>query len=181
MYVGPVSRGVGTDHRNIPRALRRRRLSDMSTGNGKVVVNRVMSLDGFIAGPGDAMGWIFDFVAEDYFRENALATGAMLVGRRTYEVGSFYAEPHDVPVVRTSRRMDRPRTTNDWFALRKLRPTPITHGVPRDPTPARRSSIPYGPSEREFGDKLHWAYGQQSATRDSELVTLAERTLDRLV
>jgi dihydrofolate reductase len=33
------------------------------------------------------MGWIFDFVAEDYFRENALATGAMLVGRRTYEVG----------------------------------------------------------------------------------------------
>jgi len=62
-------------------------LSDTSTGKGKVVVNRVMSLDGFIAGPGDAMGWIFDFLAEDYFRENALATGAMLVGRRTYEVG----------------------------------------------------------------------------------------------
>src|SRR5207248_11571066 len=62
-------------------------LSDTSTGKGKVVVNRVMSLDGFIAGPGDAMGWIFDFLAEDYFRENALATGAMRVGRRTYEVG----------------------------------------------------------------------------------------------
>jgi dihydrofolate reductase len=62
-------------------------LSDTSAGSGKVVVNRVMSLDGFIAGPGDAMGWIFDFVPEDYFRENALATGAMLVGRRTYEVG----------------------------------------------------------------------------------------------
>jgi dihydrofolate reductase len=62
-------------------------MSDTSTGNGKVVVNRVMSLDGFIAGPGDTMGWIFDFVAEDYFRENAAATGAMLVGRRTYEVG----------------------------------------------------------------------------------------------
>jgi len=62
-------------------------LSDTSTGKGKVVVNRVMSLDGFIAGPGDAMGWIFDFVTEDYFKENAAATGAMLVGRRTYEVG----------------------------------------------------------------------------------------------
>ena len=62
-------------------------MSDTSTGTGKVVVNRVMSLDGFIAGPGDAMDWIFDFVAEDYFNENAAATGAMLVGRRTYEVG----------------------------------------------------------------------------------------------
>jgi len=51
----------------------------------------VMSLDGFIAGPGDAMGWIFDFVAEDYFSENAAATGAMLVGRRTTEVGSRMA------------------------------------------------------------------------------------------
>ena len=63
-------------------------MSDTSTGIGKVVVNRAISLDGFIAGPGDSMGWIFDFVAEDYFRENAAATGAMLVGRRTYEVGN---------------------------------------------------------------------------------------------
>ena len=30
-------------------------MSDMSTGNAKVVVNRSMSLDGFIAGPGHAM------------------------------------------------------------------------------------------------------------------------------
>jgi dihydrofolate reductase len=62
-------------------------LSDTSTGTGKVVVNRSMSLDGFIAGPGDAMDWIFDFVAPDEFPEVAAATGAMLVGRRTYEVG----------------------------------------------------------------------------------------------
>jgi RibD C-terminal domain len=53
-----------------------------------VVVNRSMSLDGFIAGPGDAMDWIFDFVAPDEFPEIAAATGAMLVGRRTDEVGS---------------------------------------------------------------------------------------------
>jgi len=63
-------------------------VSDTSTGNGKVVVNRAMSLDGFIAGPGHAMNWIFDFMAPDAFPEIAAATGAMLVGRRTYEVGN---------------------------------------------------------------------------------------------
>jgi dihydrofolate reductase len=62
-------------------------MSDTSTGNGKVVVNRSMSLDGFIAGPGDAMDWIFDFMAPNEFPEIAAATGAMLVGRRTDEVG----------------------------------------------------------------------------------------------
>ena len=57
--------------------------------SGKVVVNRSMSLDGFIAGPGDAMDWIFDFVRSDapWLTEIAAATGAMLVGRRTDEVG----------------------------------------------------------------------------------------------
>jgi dihydrofolate reductase len=58
--------------------------------SGKVVVNRSMSLDGFIAGPGDAMDWIFDFVAPDaaWLAEIAAATGAMLIGRRTDEVGN---------------------------------------------------------------------------------------------
>jgi dihydrofolate reductase len=62
-------------------------MSDTSTGNGKVVVNRAMSLDGFIAGPGDAMDWVADFVAPDDLREQAAATGAILVGRRTADVG----------------------------------------------------------------------------------------------
>jgi dihydrofolate reductase len=64
-----------------------------STGHGKVVVNRSMSLDGFIAGPGDAMDWIFDFVAPDaaWLTEIAAASGAMLIGRRTHEVGSRMA------------------------------------------------------------------------------------------
>ena len=47
-----------------------------------------MSLDGFIAGPGHAMDWIFDFVTPDEFPEIVAATGAMLIGRRTYEVAS---------------------------------------------------------------------------------------------
>ncbi|WP_369252960.1 dihydrofolate reductase family protein [Geodermatophilus amargosae] len=60
--------------------------------SGKVVVNRCMSLDGFIAGPGDSMDWgddraLADFVAPDDLAEIAAATGALLVGRRTWEVG----------------------------------------------------------------------------------------------
>ena len=60
--------------------------------SGKVVVNRAMSLDGFIAGPGHSMDWgggrtLADFVAPDDFAEIAAATGAMLVGRRTWDVG----------------------------------------------------------------------------------------------
>jgi dihydrofolate reductase len=55
--------------------------------SGKVVVNRSMSLDGFIAGPGDAMDWVFEFMAQEEFAEQAAATDAMLIGRRTYEVG----------------------------------------------------------------------------------------------
>ena len=66
---------------------RRKRLSDTSGVNGKVVVNRAMSLDGFIAAPGDTMDWIFDFMAPDEFPEIAAATGAFLAGRRTYDVG----------------------------------------------------------------------------------------------
>jgi len=67
-------------------------MSDTSTGNGKVVVNRAMSLDGFIAGPGHSMDWgggrqLADFAAPDDFAEVAAATGAMLIGRRTWEVG----------------------------------------------------------------------------------------------
>jgi dihydrofolate reductase len=34
------------------------------------------------------MDWIFDFVAPDEFPEIAAATGAMLIGRRTYEVAN---------------------------------------------------------------------------------------------
>jgi dihydrofolate reductase len=60
--------------------------------SGKVVVNRCMSLDGYIAAPGDSMDWgggraLADFVAPDDFAQIAAATGAMLVGRRTWEVG----------------------------------------------------------------------------------------------
>jgi dihydrofolate reductase len=68
------------------------RVSDTSTERGKVVVNRCMSLDGFIAAAGHVMDWgagrqLTDFVGADEFHEIAAATGAMLVGRRTSDVG----------------------------------------------------------------------------------------------
>jgi dihydrofolate reductase len=47
-----------------------------------------MSLDGFIAGRDHAMDWVAGPVAPDVVAEQAAATGAMLIGRRTYEVGA---------------------------------------------------------------------------------------------
>ena len=67
-------------------------MSDTSTGNGKVVVNRAMSLDGFIAGPNHAMDWILDLMSAGADPEVMSATGAMLIGRGTYEVGKQMAD-----------------------------------------------------------------------------------------
>ncbi len=38
------------------------------------------------------MDWIFDFMAPDEFPDIAAATGAMLIGRRTYQVANRMAE-----------------------------------------------------------------------------------------
>src|SRR5438552_8868518 len=67
-------------------------MNDTSTGHSKVVVNRCMSLDGFIAGPGHVMDWgggrqLAYFVGRHELHETAAATGATLVGRRTADIG----------------------------------------------------------------------------------------------
>jgi dihydrofolate reductase len=47
----------------------------------------VMSLDGFVAAPGDDMRWIFDVIGpSDTGNEMVSTTGAIVMGRRTYEV-----------------------------------------------------------------------------------------------
>jgi dihydrofolate reductase len=47
-----------------------------------------MSLDGFIAGPGDTMDWIFNYsYPKEEIDEVIRTTGALLVGRRSYDVG----------------------------------------------------------------------------------------------
>jgi len=94
-------------------------MSDTSTGTGKVVVNRSMSLDGFIAGPGHAMDWVFDFMAPDEFSEIAAATGAMLIGRRTYDVGNRMAA-------------DKPGSTDYPFSGPSF---VLTHRPPDPPDP----------------------------------------------
>jgi dihydrofolate reductase len=96
---------------------------DASAATGKVVVNRSMSLDGFIAGPGDAMDWIFEFMpggAETMFPDVMAATGAALIGRRTSDVGERMADPDN----------DEPEPGYDAGALFVL-----THRPPAEPEP----------------------------------------------
>jgi dihydrofolate reductase len=60
----------------------------------KVLVHRSMSLDGFVAGPQHEMDWIFDSITPAESGEGVIpTTGAMLSGRRTYEVGQRAERP----------------------------------------------------------------------------------------
>jgi dihydrofolate reductase len=60
---------------------------------GKAVWHVTMSLDGFIAGPNDAMDWVFGYVPLDSAETRAMleeairTTGSLLSGRRSYNVG----------------------------------------------------------------------------------------------
>jgi dihydrofolate reductase len=81
-----------------------------------VVWHITMSLDGFIAGPDDAMEWVFDYFSEESNEtagEVIETTGAILMGRHTYEVedryrqgiyggawtGPYFVLTHDPPAV----------------------------------------------------------------------------------
>jgi dihydrofolate reductase len=58
-----------------------------------VVWHVTMSLDGFIAGPDDAMDWVFEYFSEgsnETAREVIETTGAIIMGRHTYEVEDRY-------------------------------------------------------------------------------------------
>jgi len=89
-------------------------MSNAETGLGKVVVNRAMSLDGFIAGPDHEMDWIIAYQDRYAFPEIMAETGAMLVGRRTHEVARGMSDDDTSydggPVfVLTHRPPDEPR------------------------------------------------------------------------
>jgi dihydrofolate reductase len=80
---------------------------------GKVLWNTVLSLDGFVAGPDDDMGWVFDVDGgpSRTVDEVVQSMGALLVGRRTQDVedrlqpgfyggayrGPFFVLRHDPP------------------------------------------------------------------------------------
>jgi dihydrofolate reductase len=90
------------------------------TGGGrvtKVLWHVTMSLDGFISGPGDAMDWVFEWPGRNAVAEDVMATtGAIVVGRRTYEVedrerGGFYGGAWSGPfIVLTHEPPARSRT-----------------------------------------------------------------------
>ena len=54
---------------------------------GIVVWHVVMSLDGFIAGPDDAMEWVFGYDWPTGLDEVIASIGVLVVGRNTYMVG----------------------------------------------------------------------------------------------
>ncbi|MEV4315719.1 dihydrofolate reductase family protein [Actinocrispum sp. NPDC049592] len=91
---------------------------------GKVVANMSMSLDGFIAEPGDGVGELFDWygagpvayslpgdhparhvrvsaVSAEHLRRNVESMGALIAGRRLFDVAQGWggAHPAGVPVV----------------------------------------------------------------------------------
>ena len=65
---------------------------------GIVLVGVTMSLDGFIAGPNDTMDWVFEYasapdVPNQIDEDIIQLTGAVLVGRRCYDVGQRAERP----------------------------------------------------------------------------------------
>jgi dihydrofolate reductase len=55
---------------------------------GNVIWHVSMSLDGFIAGPGDAMDWAFEYAEPSAVADEVIrTTGAVIAGRHSYDVG----------------------------------------------------------------------------------------------
>jgi dihydrofolate reductase len=88
---------------------------------GLVVVGATMSLDGFIAGPDDAMDWVFDYVGpgllDEMDEEIIRTTGAVLSGRGCYDVG---------------RRGERPETSGLYGGRWHGPEFVLTHHPPDD-------------------------------------------------
>jgi dihydrofolate reductase len=95
----------------------------------KVIWHITMSLDGFIAGPGDAMDWVFEHAGPNAVAAEVLeTTGALVVGRRTYEVedrirGGFYGGAWQGPYFVVTH--DAPAAVPDWMIG-----TFVSDGVP---------------------------------------------------
>ncbi len=79
---------------------------------GQVLWHITVSLDGFIAGPGDDMAWLADYLGPNPTADEVLAQiGALLIGNRTYQLakteegkpyggawtGPMFVLTHDTP------------------------------------------------------------------------------------
>ncbi|MFX1479345.1 MAG: dihydrofolate reductase family protein [Promethearchaeota archaeon] len=61
---------------------------------GIVLWHTSMSLDGYISGPNDSMDWVFNYsYPKDEVDEVIRTTGALLVGKRSYNVGKDENSP----------------------------------------------------------------------------------------
>jgi hypothetical protein len=104
---------------------------------GKVLWHVTMSLDGFIAGPDDATDWVFEYPGpNETVAEVIETTGALVVGRRTYEVedrqrGGFYGGAWTGPFFVVAH--DVPATVPDWMTG-----TFVTDGLDSAVTRAKR-------------------------------------------
>jgi dihydrofolate reductase len=92
---------------------------DGESSTAKVVWHVMMSLDGFIAGPDDSMVWVFEHVGPNETAADVIeTTGALVVGRRTYEVedrqrGGFYGGAWTGPFFVLTH--NPPATVPDWM------------------------------------------------------------------
>jgi dihydrofolate reductase len=90
---------------------------------GSVFVHTMTSLDGFIAGPKDDMSWVFGHVGDipgAVVDEVIARTGAVLGGRRVYEVGRRVQRPE-------ARGLFDGRWRGPHFILTHRPPTDETH------------------------------------------------------
>ena len=88
-----------------------------------VFAHAMMSLDGFIAGPNDEMDWVFDHAGdmpEGVVEEVIARTGAVLGGRRVYDVGRRVQRPD-------RRGLFDGRWSGPHFILTHTPPTDETH------------------------------------------------------
>lgn len=90
---------------------------------GSVFVHTMMSLDGFIAGPNDDMSWVLRHAGDmpsAVVDEVIARTGAVLGGRRVYEVGRRIQRPD-------ARGLFEGRWSGPHFILTHTPPTDETH------------------------------------------------------
>jgi dihydrofolate reductase len=90
---------------------------------GKVLVHSMISLDGFIAGPDDDMSWVLRHAGDmpgAVVDEIIARTGAVLAGRRVYEVGRRLQRPE-------ARGLFEGRWSGPHFILTHTPPTDETH------------------------------------------------------
>lgn len=86
---------------------------------GAVIWHVTMSLDGFIAGADDAMDWVFEHAGPNETAAEVIdEAGALLVGRRTYEVedrlrGGFYGGAWTGPYFVLTH--EPPATAPEWM------------------------------------------------------------------